>query len=268
MNDTVKSFLSLLNKFRKMNIQEAVNFDRMNEILISHHSTAIEGSSLTEEEVRLLLTEGITAAGKPLEDHNMVKDHQEALVFTIETAKRQPDLSPAFIQQLSSLVMKTTGGIIHATAGSYDSSKGDFRKSMVHVGNRYFGDYKKVPDQVAHLCKSINERLKNVKTTEEIYDLAFDSHYNFVSIHPFADGNGRVSRLVMNYVLAWHKQPLAILYKEDKAEYFQALEQSREEENTGPFRDFMYRQQSKYLAQEIKKAKNTQIRLYFGERGA
>ncbi len=250
-----KEFETFLNCFNKLDIKNAVNFELMNEILISHHSTAIEGSSLTEEETLLLLTEGITAKGKPLVDHNMVKDHQDALVYIVNYAKEKHKITPQVVQSMSAMVMKTTGSIINAVAGSYDSSKGDFRKSMVHVGARYFTNYQKVPKEVESLCDEINNRIKEVKSTEEIYNLAFDAHFYLVSIHPFADGNGRVSRLLMNYILEYHQQPLAIIFKEDKLEYYKVLEDTRA---TDPvdiqlFRDFMYSQQVKYLSLEIEK---------------
>ncbi len=258
-------FEKLLNRFNELDIRSAINFELMNEIHISHHSTAIEGSSLTEEETLLLLTEGITAKGKPLQDHNMVKDHQEALVQTINLARQKKDISSQMIQMMSAWVMKTTGGIINAPAGSYDSSKGDFRKSMVHVGARYFTNYQKVPRDVENLCEEINCRIKEVKTIEEIYDLAFDAHFYLVSIHPFADGNGRVSRLLMNYILEYHNQSLAIIFKEDKLDYYLALEETRknDEFNIQIFRDFMYGQQEKYLEQEIGKAENNSSMLIF-----
>jgi Fic family protein len=251
----IKNFLQVLEKFKKMKIDKSIDFELMNEILISHHSTAIEGSSLTEEETLLLLTEGITAKGKPLQDHNMVKDHQEALLKTIELARQKKDITPEMIQRISALVMKTTGGVINAPAGAFYSDKEDFRKNMVHVGARYFVNYQNVPQEVAKLCLEINNKLKIVKTPEEIYDLAFDAHFYLVSIHPFADGNGRVSRLVMNYILEYYKQPLAIINKKDKLDYYKALEESRKDENINlrPLRNFMYEQQSKYLTGEIQK---------------
>ncbi len=248
-------FEKLLNRFNELDIRNAINFELMNEIHISHHSTAIEGSSLTEEETLLLLTEGITAKGKPLQDHNMVKDHQEALIQTLDLARQKKDITSPIIQAMSAWVMKTTGGIINASAGSYDSSKGDFRKSMVHVGARYFANYQKIPREVEMLCEEINCRIKGLKTVEEIYDLAFDAHFYLVSIHPFADGNGRVSRLLMNYILEYHNQPLAIIFKEDKLDYYKALEEARKDDeiNIQAFRNFMYEQQEKYLEQEIRK---------------
>jgi Fic family protein len=225
----------------------------MNEILISHHSTAIEGSSLTEDETRLLLTEGITAKGKPLQDHNMVHDHHQALLHTIRAAGRKEPLSVAMIQQLSAMVMKSTGGIVHAAAGTCDSSQGDFRKSMVYVGTRYFIHYQKVPGEVEKLIRQINEQMGQVQTPEEIYSLAFDAHFKLVGIHPFIDGNGRVSRLLMNYILTCHRQPLAIIFNRDRADYFQALELSRENDSLQPFREFMFEQQIKYFRQELNK---------------
>ncbi len=252
----LEKFNILLNRFNESGIRDAINFELMNEIHISHHSTAIEGSSLTEEETLLLLTEGITAKGKPLQDHNMVKDHQDALIHTLSLAREKKAVTPEIIQQISAEVMKTTGGVINATAGSYDSSKGDFRKSMVHVGARYFTIYQKVPKEVAGLYELINRNLSQIKTTEEIYNLAFDAHFYLVSIHPFADGNGRVARLLMNYILEYHNQPLAIIFQEDKSDYYKALEDARKEDpvNLQAFRDFMYSQQINYLEQELQKA--------------
>jgi len=250
-----KRFIELLRKYRQLHLGDVINYSLMNEILISHHSTGIEGSSLTEEESRLLITEGITAKGKPLSDHNMVKDHQDILEGMLVWAEKKRAVSPEMVRELNAGVMRTTGGIINAVAGSYDSSKGDFRKSNVYVGDRYFMAYQKVESEVDKLCRKLDMELRNVRKTEDIYNLAFDAHFYLVSIHPFADGNGRTSRLLMNYILAYHDQPLAIIFKEDKQEYFGALEASRSgnEVNLIPIRNFLYSQQEKYFFKEIQK---------------
>jgi len=225
----------------------------MNNILISHHSTAIEGSSLTEDETRLLLTEGLTAKGKPFVDHNMVKDHHAALLETIKIAEKKEKITPGMIQKMSALVMKTTGGEINSVGGTYNSALGDWRKSMVYVGTRYFSDYQKVPAQVKTLCDELNAKNNSLTTDIDIYNLSFDAHFGLVSIHPFADGNGRVSRLLMNYILAYHKRPLAIIFQEDKQEYFDSLEKTRKNDDIRFFYDFMYAQQEKYYRHEMGK---------------
>lgn len=256
------SIQPLLEQFETLKLKEAVNFELMNEIFISHHSTAIEGSSLTEEESRLLIVDGITAKGKPLYDHNMVKDHFDALRFVVEEAKKKRKITPAFIQEISTHVMRTTGSVIHSSAGDYDSSKGDWRKSSVHVGNRYFVSYQKVEREVTHLCETLNNYIELVHTPDSVYQLAFDAHFYLVSIHPFADGNGRTSRLLMNYILSYHQLPLATIFKEDKIEYYQALEASRVSDegdpNLQPIRNFMFSQQAKYLSIEIEKYKQAE----------
>ena len=249
------SIQPLLEQFYELKLKEAVNFELMNEIFISHHSTAIEGSSLTEEESRLLIVDGITAKGKPLYDHNMVKDHFGALRFIVEEARKKREITPVFIQEISAHVMRTTGSIIHSSAGDYDSSKGDWRKSSVHVGDRYFVNYQKIEREVTRLCEILNQRIKQVQTPDSIYQLAFDAHFYLVSIHPFADGNGRTSRLLMNYIqFCYHLFP-AKIFKEDRADYILSLQQAQDDETNQPFLDFMAVQLKKSLSLEIQKYK-------------
>ena len=247
------TFEAILNTFQSLQIEDYLNFEVMNEILISHHSTAIEGSSLTEEESRLLILDGLTAKGKPLTDHLMMQDHYHALVEIVGLAKEKHTVTPQFIQKINANVMKNTGSVINTALGSFNSSKGNWRKVNVHAGTRTFVSYQKVEQMVIDLCNELQPHLKSAETIREIYDLAFDAHFQLVSIHPFADGNGRTSRLLMNYILAYHKKPLAIVFKEDRLAYINALEESRKLETTEPFKMFMYEQQAKYLQQEIDK---------------
>ena len=256
MKNIITDFIIALNNFNQSGISDALNFSQMNDALISYHSTAIEGSSLTEEETRLFLTEGLTAKGKPFEHHNMVKDHNNALLFVVEQANRKTDISSDLIRKINEKVMKTTGGIINTMAGSYDSSLGEFRKSMVHVGARYFSNYQKVPSEVNELANDINIKINDLKDSVSIHNLAFDAHYKLVSIHPFADGNGRTSRLLGNFILHYHKQPLVVVFKEDKIDYFNALEETRRHNDINIFRNFMFQQQTKYFEKELQKIDN------------
>jgi Fic family protein len=253
------TFEAILEKFKSLHIEDAVNYEVMNEILISHHSTAIEGSTLTEAESRMLILDGLTAKGKPITDHLMMKDHYDALVEVVRLAKEKHKITPEFIQRINSGVMKNTGGIINTALGNFDSSKGDWRKVDVHAGTRRFVSYDKVVPMTTSLCMGVGEQNEKVKTIKEIYDLAFDAHFGLVSIHPFRDGNGRTSRLLMNFILACHKQPLAIVFKEDRLDYINALEESRKQENTEPFKVFMYDQQKKYLQLEIDKVQEENV---------
>jgi Fic family protein len=243
----------LIEKFNSLQLSKNIDFDKFNEYAITHHSTTIEGSTLTETETRLLLDEGITPKGKPLLHSLMVVDHYNALLFIIQSAKEKKAVTPDFIQQINALVMKQTGTVYQTVFGEIDSSKGAFRKGNVSAGNSYFVNFDKVEMLVKQLCDAINKRRKSAKSIEEKIDCCIDAHFDLVSIHPFYDGNGRTSRLLMNYLQLLFHLPMAIVFKEDKAQYFDALIQTRKEKDLKSFRDFIYSQYEKYLELEITK---------------
>ncbi len=228
-----------------------IDFGKYSYYAITHHSTSIEGSTLTESQVVNLLEYGKPATNKPFDHHLMVVDHFHALQFVVEEAEKKRELSTEFIQEMNALVMKNTGGVVNTVLGNYNIAGGDFRLGTVRAGTRTFPDYKKVPELVTQLCREINEKLKVVQTFEEKSNLAFQVHFRLVSIHPFGDGNGRTSRLLMNYIQAFFGLPLSIVFQQDRIRYINALESSRTKENEKPFFDFMYSQYSKFLKKEI-----------------
>ena len=248
-----KNIISLVENFQSLNLSTAIDFDKFNQYTITHHSTTIDGSTLTENETRLLLDEGITPAGKPLLHSLMVQDHFNALLFIIETAKEKKVISEELIKSINARVMKQTGSVYQTVFGELDAGKGVYRKGNVSAGNSYFVSFDKVEPLVKKLCSTINEKIKMAITISEKLDLCFDAHFNLVTIHPFYDGNGRASRLLMNYLQLCFKLPMSIVFKEDKALYFDALQQTRKSENIQLFRNFMYVQYEKYLVQEIEK---------------
>ena len=85
----------------------------------------------------------------------------------------------------------------------------------------------------------------------EQYLLSFDAHYELVTIHPWVDGNGRMARLIMNYLQFEFGLVPTIVNKDDKAEYIQSLIESREQDIAAPFREFMLREHIRNLQQEI-----------------
>jgi len=163
-------------------------------------------------------------------------------------------ITPEFIQQINSQVMKQTGTVYQTVFGELNSSKGVFRKGNVSAGNSYFVNFDKVPNLVKVLCEKIEKA--NKESVWDQLNLSFDAHFDLVSIHPFYDGNGRTSRLLMNYLQLLFHLPMAIVFKEDKTEYFDALIQTRKEKDLKIFRDFMCLQYEKYLVQEITKAQD------------
>ena len=129
MKETLKIFEQKRTAFLKLKLHEAINWEKYNLMSLSHHSTAIEGSTLTELESQLLLEEGTTPQGKPLEHSLMEKDHYGAFCFIVGEAKENMAVTPDLIMRVSAMVMKNTGGPISARGGEFDSSKGEYRKA-------------------------------------------------------------------------------------------------------------------------------------------
>lgn len=248
----MKKLSSLYEDYLKLAQSDTFDFEKFNQYAIVHHSNSIEGSTLTLEETILLLDKKLTPKNKPIEHSLMALDHLEALRYVLDLASKKQSLTVSSIQQISALVMKSTGSEISAMAGSFNSSKGDFRKVTVRAGSRTFMDYQKVPERTAQLVYYINTNIKQTNGFIEVNELAFDAHFQIVSIHPFADGNGRLSRLLMNYIQHYHELPLSIVYEEDKQDYYDALEQTRKEENLSVFRTFMFSQTEKFIQNRIK----------------
>jgi len=255
----MNSLLKLYETYLDLKKEDDFDFDKFNQFAIVHHSNSIEGSTLSKEETYLLLSENLTPKNKPLEHTLMAIDHYAALKYVIGLAASKTELSDVIIRKIASLIMDKTGSEISSMAGNFDSSKGDYRKVTVRAGNTTFMDYQKVPEKVNELLNYINDTINTVKGFQQINELAFDTHFQMVSIHPFADGNGRLSRLLMNYVQHYHKIPLTAIYLENKSDYFTALEDTRNQKDITIFRKFMFDQTTKNLLEKIEELSQKQV---------
>ncbi len=244
---------ALINRYKSLGIDDVIDHEKFNLISIVHHSTKIEGSTLTEVEAQVLINEGLTPKGKPIHDSLMVTDHYAALLFVLKSAKEKRDISVNFIREINALVLKSTGKTYNTVFGTIDAATGAFRKGNVSAGATYFPNYDKVESLTRELAARINKLIKISDSVVDQLNLSFDTHFNLVSIHPFYDGNGRTSRLLMNYVQAYYDLPLAIVHSDAKAGYIQALVDTREKNNIQIFRDFMASEYAALLENEIKK---------------
>ena len=245
--------VDLIKKYNDLGIADVIDHEKFNLISIDHHSTRIEGSTLTEVEAQVLINEGRTPNGKPLTESLMVTDHHAALLFTIENARAKKALSVNLLQQINALVMQNTGKVYNTMLGTVDSRTGAFRKGNVTAGVSYFPNFDKVERLTTELLKKINDSINSPLSVVEQLNLSFDAHFNLVSVHPYYDGNGRTSRLLMNFIQAWYNLPLAIVRSENKAAYIQALIDTREHENIDIFREFMSNEYHDLLQKEIEK---------------
>ena len=222
-----------------MGISDQIDFDKFYLYSIITHSTAIEGSTVTEVENQLLFDEGITSSKRTVVEQMMNLDLKAAYDYGREWIKRHEPITIDWLILLASKVMARTGSEYSAIGGDFSAAKGELRKLNVSAGfgGKSYMSYLKVPERLEAFCKELNKRRKAIVPTDmaAVYDLSFWAHYELVTIHPWADGNGRTCRLLMN-LLQWEfgVLPTKVL-KEDKAEYIQALIDTREYEDISIF---------------------------------
>ena len=226
-------------------VEDQVYYQKFYLYSIVTHSTAIEGSTVTEIENQLLFDEGIAAKGRSLTEQMMNVDLKDAYLYAFRIAADNPTYTPQLLQQLSALVMRRTGSEYSTIAGHFDSSKGEFRLCNVSagIGGRSYLAYNKVPRAVDDFCRWLNEEIANADRANiaACYRLSFEAHFRLVTVHPWVDGNGRTTRLVMNMIQRQLGLVPSIVRKEDKGEYIQSLVDSRENDDSTITQDVMLR---------------------------
>ena len=215
--------LQLLERHRALGIAEQIDYDKFYLYSIIVHSTAIEGSTVTEVEAQLLFDEGITSSKRTLLEQQMNLDLKVAYEYGREWTRLHQPITIDWLILLASKVMARTGSEYSAMGGNFSASKGELRKLNVSagIGGKSYMSYLKVPERLAAFCEELNNRRKAIDSTDvcAVYDLSFWAHYELVTIHPWADGNGRTSRLLMNLLqMEFGILPTKVL-KEDKATY-------------------------------------------------
>ncbi len=263
LNDKIDTLLSLLDEYKVLGIAEQIDYNKFYLYSLITHSTAIEGSTVTEIENQLLFDEGITAKGRSLLEQMMNLDLKAAYEQSMKQAKAHTDFSVEMLKSLSALVMKNTGGEYNTVSGSFDSSKGELRLLGVTagVGGSSYMNFRKVPGKLEELCQYLNKRRKELLNTEDViekYKVSFEAHFQLVTIHPWVDGNGRMSRLVMNHLQYEFGLVPSKVIKEDKAEYIQSLIDAREQETLLPFYEFMFDEHIRNIRKEIDVFKKSQ----------
>ena len=199
----------------------------------NYHSNNIEGNSLTFGETKSLLLHNITAQGKPLKDHIEITGHNEAINALLDLTRGDAPLTESFVRQLHALILRERYQVDAITAEGAPTRRwielGQYKTGQNHVqtvtGEIFrFAEPMEVPGKMHTLMQSINEL--QAPSIAEVVLVAAKAHYDFVLIHPFDDGNGRMARLLMNLILIKYGFPPAIIKTQDKEKYFSALRQA------------------------------------------
>ena len=251
---TKKALLTaLIEQYKQLGIDTQIDYEKFYLYSIITHSTAIEGSTVTEIENQLLFDEGITAKGKPLMEQMMNLDLKRAYEESIRLAKIHSDITIDILKALSHLVMQNTGSTYNTALGDFSSANGDLRLVNVTagVGGRSYLSFQKVPARLQEFCDWLNMQRKRPMSLPERYDLSFEAHYRLVTIHPWVDGNGRMARLLMNHIQFEFGLIPAKVLKEDKGDYINALIATREADDISVFLEFMTDEMAKTLSADI-----------------
>jgi len=206
---------SYLSRIEKLSKEEFENFESSFFTELTYNSNAIEGSSLSLEETSLVINENITPKGKDLREIYEAKNHAKALGF-IKNYKGEID--ELFILKVHSILLDN---ISERFAGRY-------RENLIRVGG---SDFKfPAPEKVPQLVKNLVYWYNKTKKEMHPFELASIFSAKLVSIHPFVDGNGRISRLMMNFVLHKNKYPWVNVYMKQREDYLKAIRKANDEE--------------------------------------
>lgn len=187
-----------------------------------YHSNAIEGNVLNVGETRQVVEMGLTLTGKPLKDQVEARNLSHAIDF-LEQLAAHPErpILESDIRQMHAVVLK----------GIDDENAGRYRSIPVEISGSAYKPPgpESVPAQMEDFARWLGSTsvVTSDQASPEALIRAAVAHTWFVSIHPFVDGNGRVARLLMNLLLMRYGYPIAIITKEDRLRYYDALETSQ-----------------------------------------
>lgn len=255
-NTAMKSKLEeLVGRYRALGIDQQLDYDKFYLYSIITHSTAIEGSTITELENQIMFDNGIALKGKSLIEQNMNLDLKAAYERALIFARQHSDVTVERLMELSALTMKNTGSVYHTMLGDFSSADGDLRLLNVTagVGGKSYMSFNKVPTRLTEFCNDLNikRHISGKMDMQELYDMSFDAHFNLVTIHPWADGNGRMARLMMNWLQFEYGLIPSRIFADDKEGYIKALVDTRESENLNVFRNFMTETMIRHLTNDI-----------------
>ncbi len=228
-----------LDSFRPLTPSESLKLAEAFDLEYTFESNRIEGNSLTLVETQIVLEHGVTVSGKPLIHHLEAVSHRDALVFVKKLVQDKAKFTLSVLLDINRIILK---GSVHEEEG------GRFRQKRVTIrGSRHVPpNYAVVPDKMEELYRQLEEwQTQNQHPVE----IAAKLHFELVKIHPFVDGNGRTSRLVMSFWLMQNGYTIANLSgaDADKLRYYNVLEEASTQGNLEPFKTLIYEREKASL---------------------
>ena len=198
----------LLDQYRPFSTAVINNLLEWFKIELTYSSNAIEGNTLSRLETAIVIEKGITIGGKLLKEHLEAKNHAKAFDFILPLVNNK-EITEYDILEIHKIVLSWVE----------DEYAGRYRDVRVKIAGSdvIFPNHAKVPELIRGFIDHINQEQDSIEK-------ALYAHYEFVTIHPFIDGNGRTARLLMNLILMQHGFPPAIIKPKDRLKYLKSLE--------------------------------------------
>jgi Fic family protein len=233
----------------------------------NYHSNHIEGNTLTYGETKALILHGITANNKPISDHLEVSGHNEAveLLMGIVRKEEEYDITEMHIRQIHQLIIPEESFTEAVTDDGkkirkkFTPGKYKTQPNNVITSTGEIKEFTSPEDTPAEMQKLFEWYKKEKDQDQDPIILATAFHYQFVRIHPFDDGNGRMARILMNLIIMQGGYPPAIIPTERKTEYLNALEHADKADDLDQFTELVAESVAASLELELKAARGESI---------
>jgi Fic family protein len=193
--------------------------------LWTHHSTGLEGNTISEGDTHLILTEGLAVSGKSLREHQEIHGHGSALKAISSWITESQEITISKLNDLHRLIQTEMVFDIYSPVGKFKNEKNGtmaIRKDQPSIWHEY-----SLPMDISFLMDKWLQNLKEmtplVSDEQSALDIYTRVHLEYVCIHPYADGNGRMARVLSNFPLLKNGFPPILINKESRREYLTVL---------------------------------------------
>ena len=265
LNDIIQEMDRLRDELDALRPISEDRLNRLNQKLRldwNYHSNSIEGNTLTASETRAFLLHGITSKGKPFRDYVEMKGHNEAIKKLEDIVHKDIQITENLIKEIHKIIL------VEPHDGESEINPGQYKKQPNYLyspgGERIdFEPPEEVPRLMNELVNWLNNHIEPPKRRKRKYDLhplviATGFHAQFIKIHPFGDGNGRMARILTNLILMLCGYLPAIVRLEKRKAYYNALNASSLD-NPEPLAEFIGEECIHSLEIAIKAAKGESI---------
>ena len=225
LRESIKKKKARLDELRPLSHGALIALQKSYDVDLTYTSNAIEGNTLTLRETAEVIEHGITVGGKSLRDHLEAVDHYDAVLWMRELAGQSAQIGETTVRELHRRIVARSQPEI---AGIYSPHPRRIAGSAVVFPN---------PMKIPQLMQEFGIWLQALNASPAG---SFEAHFRLSAIHPFSDGNGRTSRLLMNLLLLRGGYVPITVRPEDRKAYLDALEHASLRHDVIPFQTFLH----------------------------